>query len=54
MKKAVLGVLVIAVCLLTLPASAAAPVRVMILDGESGGTYHNWRVTTQVLKKELD
>jgi len=54
MKKAVLGVLVIAVCLLTLPASAAAPLRVMILDGESGGTYHNWRVTTQVLKKELD
>jgi ABC-type transport system substrate-binding protein len=26
----------------------------MILDGESGGPYHNWRVTTQVIKKELD
>ena len=33
---------------------AAAPIRVMLLDGESGGPYHNWRVTTRVLKKELD
>ncbi len=54
MKKAVWIVLVIAVCMITLRASAAEPVRVMILDGESGGTYHNWRVTTQVIKKELD
>lgn len=54
MKKVFLSVLVMAFCVLTLPAWAAAPVRVMILDGESGGTYHNWRVTTQVLKKELE
>lgn len=27
---------------------------VMLLDGESGGTYHNWRLTTRVLKKVLD
>lgn len=54
MKKIVLVVLVLAVSLLTLPAWGATPLRVMILDGESGGTYHNWRVTTQVLKKELD
>ena len=54
MKKILLGVLSIAVCLLSVAAHAAAPVRVMILDGESGGTYHNWRVTTQVLKRELD
>src|SRR5262245_61521657 len=33
---------------------AAAPIRVMILDGESGGPYHQWQVTTQILKKELD
>jgi len=54
MKKILLGVLSIAVFLLSIAARAAAPVRVMILDGESGGTYHNWRVTTQVLKRELD
>src|SRR5262249_25996090 len=33
---------------------AAAPVHVMILDGESGGPYHQWQLVTQVLKKELD
>ena len=33
---------------------AAAPIHVMLLDGESGGPYHNWRATTQVLKKMLD
>ena len=26
----------------------------MLLDGESGGTYHAWKLTTPVLKKELD
>jgi hypothetical protein len=35
-------------------ARAAAPIRVMILDGESAGTYHKWRLTTPVLKKVLD
>ena len=33
---------------------AATPVRVMILDGESGGPYHKWQLVTLVLKKELD
>jgi mono/diheme cytochrome c family protein len=33
---------------------AAAPIRVMLLDGESGGPYHQWQTTTVVLKKELD
>jgi len=37
-----------------LPVRAAPPVRVMILDGQSGGTYHDWRHTTPVLKKELE
>jgi mono/diheme cytochrome c family protein/type 1 glutamine amidotransferase len=30
------------------------PIRVMLLDGESGGTYHQWKLTTQALKKELE
>lgn len=34
--------------------AGAAPIRVMILDGESGGPYHNWRLTTPVLKQELE
>ena len=33
---------------------AAPPIRVMILDGESGGPYHNWRAVTPALKKQLD
>jgi uncharacterized protein len=34
--------------------SAADPIRVMLLDGESAGNYHQWRLVTPVLKKELD
>jgi len=33
---------------------AAAPIPIMILDGESGGPYHDWRQMTPVLKKMLD
>lgn len=49
----------IAVVLLALAASFAGaarqqkPVRVMILDGESAGTYHDWRRTTPLLKTVL-
>src|SRR3954453_22189409 len=32
----------------------AAPIRVMLLDGQSGGTYHDWRATTPVMKKQLE
>ena len=35
-------------------ALAAAPIEVMVLDGESGGPYHNWKLTTPILKKELE
>jgi type 1 glutamine amidotransferase len=31
-----------------------APIRVMILDGESAGPYHDWRSTTAVLRRELE
>ena len=33
---------------------SATPIHVMLLDGESGGPYHQWQLVTQVLKKELD
>ena len=35
-------------------AAIAAPVKVMILDGASAAAYHNWKVTTQVMKRELE
>ena len=42
-----------ALCLLTVQSRAAGPIRVMVLDGESGGPYHRWQVTTPVLKAML-
>jgi len=33
---------------------AQARLRVLLLDGESGGPFHNWRLTTPVLKAELE
>jgi type 1 glutamine amidotransferase len=35
-------------------AHAGKPIRVMLLDGQSGGAYHAWRLTTPALKEELD
>ena len=45
----------VAAILSVLPlARAASPIRVMLVDGESAGSYHKWRLTTPVLKRELD
>jgi len=32
----------------------AAQIPVAIIDGQSGGAYHNWKLTTQVMKRELE
>jgi len=48
----VIGAAVI-VLMASLP-RAAERIPVMLLDGESGGPYHQWKVTTQVLKKVLE
>ena len=34
--------------------AASDPIQVMLLDGQSAGTYHAWQVTTPVLKRELE
>jgi hypothetical protein len=39
--------------MLAVPVFAAPPIRVMILDGESGGPYHAWQQTTPYLKHML-
>src|SRR6478672_11085963 len=36
------------------PQSAIRRARIMLLDGESGGPYHRWQITTPVLKAMLD
>ncbi len=33
---------------------AADPIRVMLLDGESAGPYHKWKLTTPLLRKQLE
>ena len=44
-------VLAAALIAFALRPQAAAPIRVMLLDGESGGPWHKWQLTTPVLKK---
>lgn len=40
--------------LAAMAAESALPLRVMLLDGESGGPYHKWQLTTPVLRKQLE
>jgi type 1 glutamine amidotransferase len=40
--------------LMAIATSYAAPIKVMLLDGQSGGPYHDWKATTPVMKKELE
>ena len=55
MKTSPLLATLIGACLLApIQTQAAGSIKVMLLDGESGGTYHAWQLTTPVLKKELD
>lgn len=52
--KIVLMIAVAAAVCAALFARAATPIHVMLLDGESGGPYHQWQIVTPVLKKELE
>ena len=52
-KRVVLAIAV-AAAVLSGALRAAAPIRVMLLDGESAGPYHKWQATTPALKKQLD
>jgi type 1 glutamine amidotransferase len=56
MKNVLCAAMLVLACSLNLPvpAWAAAPIPIMILDGESAGTYHQWQVTTPVLRKQLE
>jgi len=54
MKHVTALILALAVLLVSFSTHAAAPIEVMLLDGESGGPYHDWQHVTPVLKKILD
>jgi uncharacterized protein len=48
-----LGALLVA-ALIAVPVAQSAQVPIMILDGESAGPYHDWRITTPVLERQLE
>src|SRR3954469_16875579 len=54
MTRSALAAAIMTAALLISTTRAASPVAVMLLDGESGGTYHDWQHVTPVLKKMLD
>ena len=54
MSRAFVAVVAIALALSAAVSRAQAPIPVMILDGESGGPYHDWARVTPVLKRMLD
>jgi hypothetical protein len=54
MKRTVVAIVACAAALTALVLHAATPIPVMILDGESGGAYHDWQRVTPALKKMLD
>ena len=54
MKRTVIAIAMAASLCAAFTTRAAAPLPVMILDGESAGTYHDWQRVTPVLRKMLD
>lgn len=54
MKRIVFAVISSMVLFASLANAAPAPIRVLLLDGESGGPWHNWKLTTPILKLELE
>ena len=51
MKRTAIALVVVTAAL---TARAAAPIPIMLLDGESGGPYHDWQRVTPALKTMLD
>jgi uncharacterized protein len=54
MRRMAMGVVLAVLFCAPLARAAGKPIRVAILDGASGGAYHNWRLTTPVLERELE
>jgi type 1 glutamine amidotransferase len=54
MARALLATVIATFTAMPLTSQVTTPLAVMILDGESGGPYHDWPRVTAVLKKMLD
>ncbi len=53
MRLLTIALLILAAIAFAVPAHAAGPIRVLLLDGESGGQYHNWSETSPYLQRML-
>jgi type 1 glutamine amidotransferase len=53
MSRTAAALIVCTMVVVALPAPAAKPIRVMLLDGEQAGPFHAWRETTPYLKMML-
>src|SRR5580704_3793914 len=54
MKRLALTILWSTIIFVVTSSAETNPIRVLLLDGQSAGPYHNWQLTTRVLKKELE
>lgn len=54
MKRLALTILWSTIIFVVSSSAETNPIRVLLLDGQSAGPYHNWQLTTPILKKELD
>jgi type 1 glutamine amidotransferase len=54
MKRFTFAVLLSTLFSATFVSAATNPIQVLLLDGQSAGAFHNWKLTTPVLKKELE
>jgi hypothetical protein len=54
MRQLFLGLLAVVAAGVALAAQSPARTKIMLLDGESGGPYHKWQLTTPLLKQVLE
>src|SRR4051794_32029395 len=54
MKTRLFGTVLAAALVCAVTATAASPIRVMLLDGEQAGAYHAWQETTPYLQRMLN
>jgi hypothetical protein len=54
MRQMLFGLMAAVTVAVTVVAQTPARTRVMLLDGESGGPYHKWQLTTPLIKRALE
>jgi hypothetical protein len=54
MRQFFIGLLATVVVAVTVVAQGPTRIKVMLLDGESGGPYHKWQLTTPLIERALE